>query len=106
MSSRAGDTLLSIAVAYDVSPWKIANMNALEAEGKWLSIGQELLIRVASEPESEEQRRAHVVKRGDTINVIAVRYRVRPADIVERNRLVNGGRTIYPGQELIIPLAG
>ena len=100
----SGDTLHSIAVAYEMSPWKIAAMNELEDEGRWLQVGQELVIREAS---AEAQSSApepvvHVVRAGESINLIAVKHRVRADEIVELNGLVNGGRRIYPGQELVI----
>ena len=100
----SGDTLHAIAVAYDVSPWKIANQNDLADEGRWLSVGQELLIRSAAEARAlaADDKVVHVVQAGDTVNVIAVRYRVKPAEIVSLNSLANDGRMIYPGQKLVI----
>ena len=44
----------------------------------------------------------HVVQAGDTVNSIALAYRIDPSVIVERNLLEGGGRWIYPGQELVI----
>lgn len=44
----------------------------------------------------------HVVQSGDTVNSIALAYRIDPSVIIERNQLEGGGRWIYPGQELVI----
>lgn len=44
----------------------------------------------------------HTVRAGDTVNTIAQAYGVNPQAIIERNQLTDGGRWIYPGQELII----
>ena len=44
----------------------------------------------------------HVVQPGDTVHSIAFAYKVTAQIIIESNQLTDGGRWIYPGQELII----
>ena len=45
---QAGDTVWAIGVAYDVHPHVIIERNALGMRGRFISPGQELLIREAS----------------------------------------------------------
>ena len=44
----------------------------------------------------------HVIRSGDTVYSIALAYGVDLQEIIERNQLTDGGRLIFPGQELII----
>ena len=57
---------------------------------------------VSPQPARADGSIVHVVKEGDTVNAIALAYRIDPSVIVERNELAGGGRWIYPGQELVI----
>ena len=57
---------------------------------------------VQPQPARADGSIVHVVKEGDTVNAIALAYRLEPSVIVERNQLAGGGRWIYPGQELVI----
>ena len=101
---RPGDTIHAIALAYDMPPFAIVRQNNLRDDGRWLRVGQELLIREAGTAAAQAPTETvHVVKAGENINVIAVMYRVHPDDIIQLNSLVNGGRHIWPGQELKIP---
>ncbi len=45
----------------------------------------------------------HVVQRGETLYSIARAWRIRRDYLYVRNQLTEGGRWIYPGQELVIP---
>ena len=42
---QPGDTIWTIAVAYQVSPWAIVNRNQLTDEGRLIQPGQDLVIR-------------------------------------------------------------
>ena len=44
----------------------------------------------------------HVVQPGDAVHSIAFAYKVSAQIIIEDNQLTDGGRWIFPGQELII----
>ena len=57
---------------------------------------------VQPQPARADGSIVHVVQAGDTVNAIALAYRLEPSVIVERNQLAGGGRWIYPGQELTI----
>jgi L,D-transpeptidase ErfK/SrfK len=48
--------------------------------------------------------RYHVVRRGETLNLIAGYYGVTLRDILDANRNIKNVRKIYPGQRIFIPL--
>ena len=56
----------------------------------------------ATPPSAEATPRVHVVRRGESISLIAIEYGVTPESIIELNELENPN-VIVPGQELLIP---
>ena len=56
----------------------------------------------ATPPPAEATPRVHVVRRGESISLIALEYDVTPESIIELNELENPN-VIVPGQELLIP---
>lgn len=69
-----------------------------------LAWGAVISSRAVAKPSSESQAK-HIVRKGDTVSGIARKYGVKPAEIIEVNKLKNPDE-ISPGQELIIPRAG
>ncbi len=57
---------------------------------------------VQRQPAQPDGSIIHVVQPNDTINMIAVAYRVSAKDIIRRNNLGNRGNLIFPGQEIVI----
>lgn len=121
---KAGDTLGSIAVLYDVSTEEIAEANGLRLDTT-LQIDQELVIPLSEESEGDDAEisetptpRAtekatatptetpalvvHTVEAGDTLGSIAVLYDVETEAIVEANDL-SSNTLLQLDQELIIP---
>ncbi|MGE0233320.1 MAG: LysM peptidoglycan-binding domain-containing protein [Flavobacteriaceae bacterium] len=116
-----GDTVYSIARAYNVSESELLRANGMSSPSQ-LRIGQELVIpgssmsaTVASAPQRSTAPIAqpvaptrtastggYVVKQGDTLYTIAHAHNVRVADIASANNLQNGGQ-VRVGQELAIP---
>ena len=56
----------------------------------------------ATPPSAEATPRVHIVRRGESISLIALEYDVTPESIIELNELQNPN-VIVPGQELLIP---
>jgi murein DD-endopeptidase MepM/ murein hydrolase activator NlpD len=73
-----GDNLLKIAQKFGISLDTILNANR-DTRGKALRIGQELVILPVSGV-------MYLVREGDTIDAIASRYQVLPADILRGNK--------------------
>ena len=98
---QKGDTLYSIANAYNTTVDEIANLNDLLTnaiyEGQILSIpntgGSGMVM-----PDSET---IYVVQKGDTLYSIAQRYDTTPTAIINKNNLTD--TTLRIGQQLVIP---
>lgn len=120
------DTLFSIAVRFGTSVEEIMEANNLDSD--LLSIGQELVIPVedismleptpapppppvAPQPQTSAPMpapgtaggRIHVVKPGENLFRIALKYNVSLDAIAEVNNIVPPWYIIYPGQQLVIP---
>ncbi|MFQ6675405.1 MAG: LysM peptidoglycan-binding domain-containing protein [Fidelibacterota bacterium] len=109
---RKGETLSLIAQKYRVSIHNIASINKIRNYHR-LQIGQKLTIPVpsltrsgslaASSRSGDQRTTVHVVKKGDTLGHIAVRYGTSARTLRQWNGL-RYGEYIYPGQKLLIPV--
>ncbi len=104
---RPGHTLNAIARVHHVDPQDIIERNGLRGTGSLLYVGQVLVIRDGPPPDAatvdECGKVIHVVQHGETLYAIARAWRIRRHYLYVRNQLTEGGRWIYPGQELVIP---
>ena len=91
---RKGDTLSEIAVQYGTTVPYLKRMNRLQ--GDLISPGQVLKVRGAVEGAREP--REYVVRKGDTLSEIAVRFDVGVGMLQQLNRLRDA--RIVPGQKL------
>lgn len=110
---RRGENVSRIARQFGVHPESLAIRNGLPNRGRLLHAGNSLVIpdvwaqddgEAASLPAECSPVGAimHVVRAGHTLNAIALAYGVEPAALIERNRLKEGGRWLWPGQRLVI----
>ncbi|MEE8461559.1 MAG: LysM peptidoglycan-binding domain-containing protein [Acidobacteriota bacterium] len=105
---RRGETLGLIAQRYRSSVTAIAQANQIQDVHR-LREGQDLLIPSAAgnasarsvEPTSQQLPATHVVRRGDSLSRIAVRYRVSIRDLLLWNNL-DVDQIIHPGQRIRI----
>ena len=101
---RWGENLTGIAKRYGVTIGTIVHANGLPSANR-IYAGQRLVIPGAWTPAPKPvDRCVHVVRRGDTLSHIALRYGVYAHRIVQANNIVNPNR-IYAGQRLVIPCA-
>ncbi len=98
---KQGDTLSSIAAAFDVTPEEIARANNLSNQNL-LRVGQTLRIPTHTVVPTPRPVRYHVVREGETLTSIAQMYGVTVAQIQAANGLANPNE-IYVGQRLQIP---
>ncbi len=117
---RSGDTLLAIAKRFRVELVELMNLNAI-SDARKLRVGQRLVLPTPTvppaSPVTEPPQPAtpmtepapvvsggavYVVRSGDTLSAIAVRFNVTVAAIVAANALPNAN-VIRPGQRLVIP---
>lgn len=94
---QCGDTLSSIAVCYNTTVERLVELNNI-ANPNLIYAGSTLLVPVSGK---RKQRIAYVVKSGDTLSSIAIRYQTTVEEIVSLNSIVNPN-LIYPGQILYI----
>ncbi len=108
---KAGDSLYSIALQFEISPNEIVAANTL-ADPNNVFVGQELLIPgyqpAAPSSDSTSTSAApgdpaiHVVQTGEVLSTIAEKYGVSLDELVAVNRLANPN-LVNPGTKLIIP---
>ena len=123
---QSGDTLLSIAIEYDITVDALLQANDLD-EREMIYAGQELVIVTPAptaevpstlpfDPAQDELRTGsptpeptrfltHIVQAGESLTSIATDYGTTVEAIVAANR-IEDPRSLRTGQELIIPLAG
>jgi len=93
---RYGETLSGIAARYGVNMWTLARMNGI-ANPSRIYVGQRLLI-----PCARPTGRVHIVRPGETLTHIALRYGVNAWTIARANGITNLNH-IFIGQRLTIP---
>jgi LysM repeat protein len=98
---RSGEVLGSIARRYGTSVGEIQRLNNIR--GTLIRPGQRLVVRAPARPATtvaSTNANTHVVRRGETLGVIAGRYRVSVGQLRQWNNI--SGTTIYAGQNLIV----
>jgi membrane-bound lytic murein transglycosylase D len=98
---RSGEVLGSIARRYGTSVGEIQRLNNIR--GTLIRPGQRLVVRAPARPAinvASTNANTHVVRRGETLGVIAGRYRVSVNQLQQWNNI--SGTTIYAGQNLIV----
>ncbi len=99
---RAGDTLSTIALRFNTTVRWLAKTNNIP-NVNYIYVGQKLNVPCASSSSRTRKTvRYHVVKRGETLSGIAVKYGTTVEALVRANHLANPD-FIYVGQRLIIP---
>lgn len=104
---KSGDSFWAIARAHDVGVRQLASWNQM-APGDPLRIGQKLVLwksdTSASLTRDDKQlirRVGYQVRRGDSLSVIASKFRVSVKDILRWNKL-NSKSYLQPGQRLTL----
>ncbi len=98
---RSGEVLGSIARRYGTTVGEIQRLNNIR--GTLIRPGQRLIVRAPARPTTtvaSTNANTHVVRRGETLGVIAGRYRVSVDQLRQWNNI--SGTTIYAGQNLIV----
>lgn len=90
------EDVYEIAREYGISPIKLATDN--EITSKVMPSGRELIII--------QPTRTHNVRSGDTLDSIAIRFRVDKEDLLQMNPELGGREKLYNGQLLTIKTGG
>lgn len=95
-----GEVLGTIARRYGTTVREIQRLNNLR--GTLIRPGQRLVVRApaASANPGQSATNVHVVRSGETLSVIANRYRVSVNNLMQWNNL--SSTVIHPGQQLIV----
>jgi LysM repeat protein len=88
-----GDTYLSVARQYGISPTRLIEDNA-PSDPDRLAVGESLLIFRPS--------RTHTVRGGDSFSMICRRYGVDERRLLSLNPAIGKKRELYPGQVLAL----
>lgn len=94
---RSGENLTFIARQYGTTVDRLIALNALKNPNQ-LRRGQRLVV---GESRATEEIQVHVVKRGESLSVIAARYGVSPEQLAVLNSVSDPDK-ILPGQELVV----
>ena len=106
---RAGDTLWNVGRRYRVSHLKLAEWNKL-SPGGYLAIGKKLIVRQSKNEHDDVPAGSpaqafvrYVVRKGDTLTQIALRFNVTVRNVLSWNtQLLGGGALLRPGQALTL----
>lgn len=105
---QPGDTIFKISVRFGVSMDAIRAANGIS--GDTIYSGQTLIIPDPNAPASNQPPAPsggtviHVVRSGETLFTIGLRYGMTWTKIQAANNIV--GTTVFTGQKLVIPVAG
>jgi len=95
-----GDTLSTIAARYGIPVSELRRLNGISSRSSLIRVGQTLIV--SPTPESVEETTTHVVRRGETLSAIALRYDMRLSDLRRLNDMSSGQSLIRVGQKLIV----
>lgn len=103
---QTGETLWRIATRYNIKMAKIQQWNKLQ--GKTVRVGQQLLVSEPPKPEPVAEELPtiikHKVKKGESLWIIARRYKTTVTQLKQLNRLEN--KSVLVGQSLLIASRG
>lgn len=92
---KSGDTLSGIAAAHGTTTKALQNLNGI-TDPNLIYPKQKLIVNGAAKKTAQKQ---HVVKSGDTVGALAIKYGSTEKQIVNWNRLASPDK-IYVGQKL------
>jgi len=101
---RWGETLTSIAREYRVSIDRLVTWNGIH-NPNLIWVGRELVVSMlsAAPPMPIDQIMTHIVRRGDTLTLVARQHGVSVGDLVAWNG-IRSPNLIWVGQELRVPI--
>ena len=105
---REGDTLGTIAHAHGITVKTLMAANRLDSH--LIRAGRDLMIpvsgRTSPEPMAAADHGVHVVSAGESLWLIARRYRTTVSSLRDWNRLAPSSNLLHPGQQLRVPGRG
>lgn len=97
---KSGDTLSEIAQSYGTTVASIVALNPSIQNPNLIYPGEQFTIQTNA-LNSDGSNTVYIVKRGDTLSSIAIRYRTSVNELARMNGISNPN-LIYPGEQIII----
>lgn len=97
---KRGDTLSKIAGDFGTTVSNIVSLNTFITNPNLIYPGQQLTIK-ASSMTSENENTIYIVRRGDTLSNIALKYNTTVNRLVQLNNIRNPD-LIFPGQQIFV----
>lgn len=101
---QSGDSLWKISQTNNVSIADLKTWNQLTSDNLYVNQKLSLLAPHSHEPATSETNSTYTVQKGDTLYLIAVRYKLSIAQLKSLNNLTSD--TIYVGQVLKVTAGG
>lgn len=98
---KRGDTLSEIALKFNTSVSSIVSLNPWIKNPNLIYPGQQLTIKTNAPSYENSQNTVYIVKYGDTLSHIALKYNTTVSNLVRLNNIKNLN-LIFPGQNIII----
>lgn len=98
---KRGDTLSEIALEFNTTVSSIVSLNPWIKNPNLIYPGQQFTIRTNLSSYENSQNTVYIVKYGDTLSHIALKYNTTVSNIVRLNNIKNPN-LIFPGQKIII----
>ena len=95
-----GDTLSTIAARYGTTVSELRRLNGISSRSSLIRVGQTLIV--SPTPEGIEETTTHVVRRGETLSAIALRYDMNVSDLRRLNDMSSGQSLIRAGEKLVV----
>jgi membrane-bound lytic murein transglycosylase D len=95
-----GDSLSTIAARYGTTVAELRRLNGIPRGSSLIRVGQTLVVGEGAPPGDETT--THVVRRGETLSAIALRYEMSVGDLRDLNGMSSGQSLIRAGQKLVV----
>jgi membrane-bound lytic murein transglycosylase D len=97
---KRGDTLSTIAARYGTTVSELRRLNGIPGRSSLIRVGQRLVV--GEDVDKSGTTTTHVVRRGETLSSIALRYDMSVSDVRQLNGMSSGQSLIRAGQKIVV----
>lgn len=102
----SGDTLIRLAARFGTTVKNLLKLNPEVKDASVIYEGQRLAVPKAASPAPGGATDIYVVRSGDTLRKIAVRYETSVDELLRLNPNIKNRNLIYVGQKIVVPVEG